>query len=120
MPFVLLAITTLRKSRFGRASNSTAPSLSNDYHRVKMDSPTDNRRHQKQFPQRHRDNDTLHSADFWWPLVFLASDVSVQVYLNMVASRRENSRRKFHQFLERAILQNNRGFSSANSSRARR
>ena len=28
----------------------------------------------------------LHSAEFWLPLVFLASDVSVQVYLNMVAS----------------------------------
>jgi hypothetical protein len=28
----------------------------------------------------------LHSADYWLPLVFLASDVSVQIYLNMVAS----------------------------------
>jgi hypothetical protein len=28
----------------------------------------------------------LHSGDYWLPLVFLASDVSVQVYLNMVAS----------------------------------
>jgi hypothetical protein len=28
----------------------------------------------------------LHSGDYWLPLVFLASDVSVQIYLNMVAS----------------------------------